>query len=187
MPDFELKAEPFLGGRTLDMDGTSLNEETGLSIVSIATPLGGEDALTAAVEKAWGCALPASCKTTNGGDVTLISATADSYLALLPAVDGLAIGGVADALGDAGYYTEQTDNWVAIRISGPKAVEALERICPLDLDDEAMPIGAAQRTVMEHLGVFILRKAKDGFLLLSGSSSAASFLHAVELSIKNVH
>ena len=185
MPDFALTAEPFLGGYSQDFGGASLAEETGLSIVSIATPMGSGDALTAAVQNAWGCALPAPGRTT-GEDVTLISATADSYLALLPAVDGLAVTGVAATLGDAGYYTEQTDNWVALRLSGPKAVEALERICPLDLDEAAMPVGAAQRTMMEHLGVFILREERDAFLLLSASSSAASFLHAVELSVKNV-
>jgi sarcosine oxidase subunit gamma len=44
----------------------------------------------------------------------------------------------------------------------------------------------AQRTVMEHLGVLILRTGDDAFMLLSASSSAKSFLHALETSVANV-
>ena len=39
---------------------------------------------------------------------------------------------------------------------------------------------------MEHLGVLIMRTGEDRFLLLSASSSAGSFLHAVETAIKSV-
>ena len=45
----------------------------------------------------------------------------------------------------------------------------------------------AARTVMEHLGVLILRTGEDDYLLLSASSSAKSFLHAVEVSLTNVN
>lgn len=185
MPDM-LKAEPFLGGYSLDLGDVSVAEVTDVAIVSVATPLNGDDALASAVQAAWGCGLPAPRGTSSSSDgsVTLIFSTPDQTLAILPAVDGLAVTGVAATLGDTGYYTEQTDNWVGLRVSGAKAIAALERICPLDL--ATMPVGGAERTVMEHLGVFIMREAEDRFLLLSGSSSAKSFLHAVELSMRNV-
>ncbi len=186
MPEMRLKAEPFLGGHTLDLGEVAVNEVTDIAIVSIAKPLDDGDALASAIQAAWGCALPASRGTTSSSDgsVTLIFSTPDQTLAIMPSVDGLAVTGVAATLGDAGYYTEQTDNWVGLRLSGPKATAALERICPLDL--ASMIIGGAERTVMEHLGVFIMREADEQFLLLSGSSSAQSFLHAVELSMRNV-
>lgn len=185
MPDM-LTAEPFLGGHILNLDDVAVAEVTDIAIVSIATPMGGGEALGTAVQAAWGCALPSPRGTTSSGDgsVTLIFSTPDQTLALLPSVEGLAVTDVAAKLGDTGYYTEQTDNWVGLRVSGAKAITALERICPLDM--ALMPVGGAERTVMEHLGVFIMREAEDRFLLLSGSSSAKSFLHAVELSMRNV-
>ena len=185
MPDM-LTAEPFLGGHSLDLGDVAVAEVTDIAIVSIATPLGGGDALASAINATWGCALPAPRGTSKSSDgsVTLIFSTPDQTLALLPAVNGLAVNDVAAKLGDAGYYTEQTDNWVGLRVSGARAITALERICPLDL--ATMAVNGAERTVMEHLGVFILREAEDRFLLLSGSSSAKSFLHAVELSMRNV-
>lgn len=185
MPEM-LTAEPFLGGHTLDLGDVAVAEVTDIAIVAIATPLGGGEALASAIQAAWGCALPAPRGTSasSDGSVTLIFSTPDQTLALLPGVDGLAVTDVAAKLGDAGYYSEQTDNWAGLRVSGAKAITALERICPLDL--ALIPVGGAERTVMEHLGAFIMREAEDRFLLLSGSSSAKSFLHAIELSMRNV-
>lgn len=184
MPEFTLTPEPFLGGYSQDFGGTTLAEVSDISLVSIMPPRGAEAALDAAVEAAWGVAPPAPGETAAGGGVTLFQAAAGQWFAMGGPADGLAVTGVAAALGEAGYYTEQTDNWAALRLSGPLAVAALERICPLDL--AAIPAGGMARTVMEHLGVIMLREAEDRFLLLCISSAAGSFLHALETSVKNV-
>jgi len=39
---------------------------------------------------------------------------------------------------------------------------------------------------MEHMGAIVLRDGPDSFLLLSASSTARSYLHAVEISLRNV-
>jgi len=83
----------------------------------------------------------------------------------------------------AAYTTDQTDNWVVLALSGPLALAALERLCPIDLHDSSFPIDSSARTVMEHMGAVICRTGEDSFLLMSASSSAASFLHAVETSL----
>ena len=62
--------------------------------------------------------------------------------------------------------------------------EALERICPLDLHPDAFGVDHAARTVMEHLGVLIIRTGEEAYLLLSASSSAGSFQHALHLSME---
>ena len=51
MPDM-LKAEPFLGGHSLDLGEVAVAEVTDIAIVSIATPLGGGDTLASAVQAA---------------------------------------------------------------------------------------------------------------------------------------
>ena len=84
------------------------------------------------------------------------------------------------------YLTDQTDVWSGLEVSGPLALAALERICPIDLHDDAFAIGDAARTVMEYLGVLIIRTDDEAYLLLSASSSAGSFLHMLETSIRNV-
>ncbi len=188
MPEFLLKAEPFLGGFSRDIGGTVLTEVTDQALVSIAQPLGGREALEKAVKSAWGCALPAPGKSAAGTDrpLRLICMGADAFMVLMPANGPLAVPDVTRALGTAGYYTEQSDNWVILRLSGPLAIAALERICPIDLHPDALPAGSFARTSMEHLGAIVMRESDDQFLLLSPSSSARSFLHALETSIEYV-
>ncbi|WP_229802146.1 sarcosine oxidase subunit gamma [Paramylibacter ulvae] len=84
------------------------------------------------------------------------------------------------------YTTDQTDGWVTLEISGENTISALERICPINLHPDQFQIGHAARTAMEHMGCIILRTDTQTFHLFSASSSAESFLHAVETSIKNV-
>ena len=84
------------------------------------------------------------------------------------------------------YTTDQTGAWVCLEISGPATAAAMERICPIDLAPERFPVDASARTVMEHVGVLIIRLGADHFLLFSASSSADSFCHAVTVSFTNV-
>jgi len=89
-------------------------------------------------------------------------------------------------LKDAGYTTDQTHAWVALEVSGPDTNLALERICPLDLSLRSFPNDAFGRTVMDHIGAIVIRIQDDRFFLLSASSLAVSYLHAVETSYRNV-
>ena len=84
------------------------------------------------------------------------------------------------------YLTLQTDAWVCIRISGPSALKALERICPINLDPEIFLKDYIARTITEHLGSIVICENPNSYLLMSASSSAKSFLHALEVSLKNV-
>jgi sarcosine oxidase subunit gamma len=188
VPDFVLTPAPFLGGYAASLAGTTLAEVPDLALVSVAVPLGGRAALAAALAGAWGLDLPEVGGTTAApaAGVRLLGLAADQALALLPRPDGLAAPAVAAALDGAAYVTEQTDAWVVLRLAGPRARAALERICPIDLHPAAFPEGRVARTVMEHLGAVVVHEAPDTFLLMSASSSARSFLHAVETSLRNV-
>lgn len=187
MAEFALKAGPFLGGYSRDVAGTRLGEVTDLDLVSIATPLDDSAALDAALRAALGVGMPAPGEVAGSdGEVRLLGLAADQGLAVLPRGEGAAVARVAAMLGGTGYLTAQSDNWVILRLEGGAAVAALERICPLDLHLAAFPEGRVARTVMEHLGAIVLREGPQRFLLLSASSSARSFLHALETSIRNV-
>lgn len=82
------------------------------------------------------------------------------------------------------YLNDQSDSWVMLRVAGAGVRRALERLCPLDLHPDAFAPGAVARTVMEHLAVIVLHEAEDTFVLLSPRSSAASFLHEIETSVR---
>ncbi len=78
--------------------------------------------------------------------------------------------------GEAASITEQTDAWARFEVTGP--LEPLfERLCNLDLD--RFGPGSATRTVIEHLGVYAIRRAPDRMTLLGPRSSADSLHHAL--------
>ena len=187
MLDFKLTSAPALAGYNQSFDGVSLKALPDLAIVSIALPLGGEAAAEKAIKSAYGVALPAVGQSvvTKDDATALVRLGVDQAFLLFERETPDAEPHVAGLLKGAVYTTDQTDVWAALEISGPKSRLALERICPIDLDPVAFGEGAAARTSMEHLAALILRTGADTFVLLSASSSARSFLHAVETSIHN--
>lgn len=188
MPSPQLKAEPLLGGFHATFEDTDLIEVTELAILSIAIPLDGDAAFASALTKAFGAGVPSPGASTlsSDGRTRFLWMAPDQLFALFENDSPNAAGAMRKKLEGAAYVTLQSDNWVALRLSGNKARDALERICPIDLHPSSFPVGRASRTVMEHMGAIVLNEDANSFLLLSASSSAKSYLHAVETSLQNV-
>lgn len=186
MPDYTLTSAPPLAGYDQTFGATRLHAPADLATVSIALPLGGEDAALAAVKSGYGTDLPEPGRSTVAKDgARLVRLGADQAFVIFTHAAPDAEPVVAKRLDGAAYTTDQTDVWTGLELTGPGSRTALERICPIDLHPDAFAIGNAARTVMEHLGTLVIRTGDDTFLLLSASSSARSFLHAVETSITN--
>lgn len=188
MSDLVLTPLSALRGYDRDFNGTHLREISDLSIVSVAVPIDGIKDISKAVKSSYGCSLPQPNLSVHSkdGKTRLVSTQADQFMVLFDNIDPDGGTKVSAALGSAGYYTDQTDNWVALALSGPHARAALERLSQVDLAASSFALNASARTQMEHLGVLVIRSGDDTFLLLSARSSAKSFLHAVEVSVKNV-
>lgn len=181
---FSLTAAPILGGADITIGENRIAERDDLALVSIATPLGGDDALANALRKGWDLAVPEPTRSSVSGDTRAVRTAPDQMVLMFPHTSPDAQSVVGGKLNGTGYTTDQTDVWVVLDISGPDTLAALERLCPLDT--AAMPVDGSARTVMEHMGAMIIRIDTDRFLLLSASSSARSFLHAVETSYRYV-
>ena len=184
MGEISLSARPVLGGASLEIGENRIVERGDLALVSVAPPLGDENALAGTLKTAWDLDLPAPTVSTASGEMRALRLTAEQLLLLFPRETPDAEPYVRAALGGTGYTTDQTGAWVVLDVSGPDTLAALERLCPLDLDEGVFPLGGYARTSMEHLGVALVRLAQDRFLLMSASSSAGSFLHAVEVSYR---
>ena len=185
MDKLQLKPKAALGGWTAQSDGVSVTELTDFSLVSIAAPKDGQDALKKAVSKGASLELPTTGRSVASKNLNLLGLQPDQWFLVLDEAKLDPVAEVRKQLGDNGHLTDQSDSWVAIQIGGADVRTVLERICPIDLDRDAFPLGSVTRTSMEHLGVIITRTGDDEFLMLSARSSAESFKHAVELSIKN--
>lgn len=186
MADTTLQAAPVLGGIDRTVAGNRIIERSNLALVSVATPHGGDDTLASALQSGWSLSMPSPTISSVSGDTRAIRTAPDQLLLMFPhdAPDANKI--VQGQLNGAGYTTDQTDSWVVFEVSGPDTLAALERICPLDLHPASFPVDASARTIMEHMGAMIVRLESERFLLLSASSSAGSFLHAVQTSYRYV-
>lgn len=79
--------------------------------------------------------------------------------------------------GAAASVTEQTDAWVRFDVTAPDLPGMFERLCAFDLR-RAKP-GAATRTVIDHLGCYVIVRTAETLTILGPRSSAHSLQHAL--------
>lgn len=56
-----------------------------------------------------------------------------------------------------------SDRNVGLEVSGPRAAEAINAFCPLDLDLAAFPVGMCTRTIFGKAEIVLWRTAKESF------------------------
>ena len=79
-------------------------------------------------------------------------------------------------LGARASVTEQTDAWVRFDLSAPDLAPLLERLS--NLDHAGMAPGTARRTVIDHMGCYLLRHAGHA-TIYAPRSTARSLHHAI--------
>ena len=94
------------------------------------------------------------------------------------------VGHLKPAFGDAASLTEQTDAWVRFDLSGAGLVALFARLSNLDL--AALPDGYASRTVIDHLGCYLIRRGPADITLYGPRSSADGLLQALDVAAKSV-
>jgi sarcosine oxidase subunit gamma len=77
--------------------------------------------------------------------------------------------------------TEQTDGWVAFEIASSKGAGPLKALIRklVNLDADVFEPGHATRTGLEHMSVFVIRRAEDRLAVIGMRSSAGSLWHAI--------
>ena len=81
--------------------------------------------------------------------------------------------------GKSASITEQTDAWVRFDLTHPAPARLIERLCNVDLPTR--PDGFATRTVIDHLGCYLIWRSATEGTLYGPRSSARSLLHTVEV------
>ncbi|MGB7184383.1 MAG: sarcosine oxidase subunit gamma family protein [Burkholderiaceae bacterium] len=196
MSDFSLAPSPPLKNFRKQLDGLLLAEVADCAVVSVAIPLGGSLSLGDRLHAVYGVDMPAAGKSATSSPTTADTNTTKNTKILWLAhdlmffiVEQAYTGGFTETLrnlGHTAYITDQSDAWAILSISGLRSREALERICPIDLHPDKFQCGDVARTLMEHHDVIIFRDNDDSFILLSPASSAQSFLHTIQTSIRSI-
>ena len=189
MPDFTLTARSPLDGLKTDYDGVAIAEVCDRAIVSFATPIGGEAQFSEAIANAFASQIPTVGQSTTSKhrNARFLGMARQQIFVVFDDPGKGPVEAIAAEIGDTAYLVDQSDSWVIVSISGTKTQAVLERICPIDLHQNAFADGQVARTLMDHLAVVVVREGPDAFLLMSPRSSARSFLHVLETSSDNIN
>ncbi len=85
---------------------------------------------------------------------------------------------------DAASITEQTDAWVRFDLTAADLPSLMERLCNVDLP--AAPDGHATRTVIDHLGCYLIKHSATAITLYGPRSSAHSLHHALTTAARSL-
>lgn len=96
------------------------------------------------------------------------------------------IGQAAPDLAGLAAVTDQSSGWAALRLTGPRADQALMRLYPLDLRAQAFAPGRSVRAPLGHMASILLRQ-EDSFLILVFRSMARTAWHEIEAALQALH
>ena len=176
-----LMALTALGARepaVVEIGPLRITERTDLALASVAARRGRMADLAAAARTA-GVPLPEAARHQAGAPYSAFWTAPEMWFVEAPFASHELIADLLKvSLGDAASVTEQTDAWVAFDLAAADLAPLLERLCNVDFP--SVPNGYATRTVMEHLGVYLVKLDQGAVRLYGPRSSAQSLLHALE-------
>lgn len=160
--------------QAIRIGGLTITENTGLALASLALRQGGEE------PQPFGLALPGPGDWVKAGSISAFWTGPGAWII---EADGRAEGDFAGALkaeAPGCSVSEQTDGWVVFEIAGDAAtIEALlEKL--VNLDAPRFAVGSARRTGLEHMSVFVIRRAEEQLAIMVMRSAAGSVNHAIE-------
>lgn len=147
------------------------------NMVSVAPPrsifsLSAFHGTKAKLDLALGTVLPENPIFSVQNKITYLWSGAGSWLALGAEITDLATAKPFAAI------TEQTDGRAIFEVTGAQAKAALAKLVPIDLHDDAIPIGATALTLAGHINVQIWREA-DRYALACFRSFATALYDAL--------
>jgi sarcosine oxidase subunit gamma len=80
--------------------------------------------------------------------------------------------------------TEQTDGRAIFEVTSAQAKAALAKLVPIDLHDDAFPVGATALTLAGHINVQIWREAEDRYALACFRSFSTALYDALTTSCR---
>ena len=159
-------------------------ERFDVALASLAIRKGRDDAVKAAAQ-AVGMPLPDPARWTGGTPYAAFWVAPGMWFVEAPfGSHEDIVAHLKPAFGDAASITEQTDAWVRFDLSADDLAPLMERLC--NVDYAAAPDGFATRTVIEHLGCYLIRQSRAEATLYAGRSSAASLLHGLKVAAASI-
>ncbi|MDX1781831.1 MAG: sarcosine oxidase subunit gamma [Thalassovita sp.] len=84
--------------------------------------------------------------------------------------------------------TEQTDGWVAFDITSDQGAAPIEMLMRklVNIDTRSFDAGSAARTLLGHLGVFVIRRSEDRLTVIGMRSVAGTIWHDLSVTARRL-
>ena len=165
----------------------TLAEAPDWALASVTARLGQEAACAAALGQSLGADVPGVARCHSNAGLGAFWIAPHSWMVQAPysAQPDLA-GHLRASLGPCASVTEQTSAWARFDVTGPAMAlaEMFSRLCNLDLPH--LPDGSARRTVIDHLGCYLLRRDGGQIAIYGPRSGAQSLWHALQTAARSV-
>lgn len=187
MADVILKPLTALGhdAPVIDLVGPwTLTERADVALASLALRRGREAEVRALAVQA-DLPLPVAAMSAAGAPFSAFWMTPEMWMIEAPFASHEDIrAALLTIFGETASITEQTDAWVRFDLAGEGLERVMERLSNFDLGQA--PVGAATRSVVEHLGCYLIKRSELLLTLYGPRSSAGSLYHALVVAAKSV-
>jgi len=187
VPEHRLNPLTPLGNKTplsVTIGAVTITEVVDTALASIATRAG-QGAAVAAVAARIGLPLPDPARWEQGPVLGAFWLGIDQWMAEAPFNNCEDIASMLGAeFGACASITEQTDGWARFDLTGPDLMALFERLCAVDLRQQIE--GTATRTVIEHLGCYLILRTRRHVSVIGPRSAAASLHHALTTAARSV-
>lgn len=157
-------------------DGLSITEDDTVALASLAMRRGKNDQFARAVDKHFTAALPKPGRMVSGDPFSAFWTAPDQWFVQAPLGTHENLSEVLKkTFKTSASITEQSGGWARFVLQGPGVNAVMERLTMLDV--RAMRSGHATRTLVDHLGVFLLCHAAGKHMTVLGPRSSAGSLH----------
>lgn len=159
--------------------GAQTLSEVDAGHLTLIAPYAGQGAaLSNALEKAHGLAMPTPNRMTEAGGARAIWFGQDAALLMGPAPDA--------SLATYAALTDQSDAWAMVRLDGPQAAEVLARLTPIDLRGDHFQPGHTARTELAHMAASITCVGPGSYMIATFRSMARTLAHDLETAMQGV-
>ena len=188
MHDYSLRKVSVLENYNSEINGVKISEIKNKEIYALAIKEKNEKKATMSLQKHFGADMPLVGKgsLSEKYNAKIFRLSVDQLFLFFENKNLTEVQNIFKNLYDSFFITEQTDAWCGLKVSGRNIEECLIRVSPIDISLKNFPVNAFAKTMMEHLGTIMIRSQKQEFEIFSASSSARSFLHAVETSARYI-
>ena len=188
MPEFRLTAAPALDedtGSRAEVGGFRIEENRNVALASVAARSGKGAEVRAILAQVLKGSVPEAGAFVEGEECSAFWSGPDQWMLQADhETHELLACDLKEKFGEAASVTEQNDGWICLDVTGDNLPTAFERLTMADV--WTLERGSAVRTVIEHIGCFLICVEQDQhYRLFAGRSFAKSFHHAILTALRS--